>query len=133
MSNNLKDCFKTNVENPYGNFLSGSNNENKNITCDTKENKKEEFFYQGSMLRSGDLKYTKDFTRKHYTQPNTTMINDQTSFAKFLYQNTSKCRDDGYSCKLDNQISKSLDRTIILTDYYKPNYLDIFGVYNSYK
>lgn len=55
---------------------------------------------------------------------------DQTSFAKKLFPNPSQCRDDGYICKINNQVSKIKSRNVVITENYKPEYLDVFGVYN---
>lgn len=131
MNSKLENCFNTNVENPYGNYISVSSSPKKEKTCSNIESKKK--LYQGSSFRPATYEYSDSFTRSYYTNPVTTVVNDQTSLAKYLYPDTGKCRNDGYSCKLNSSISKNKERIIIQSDYYKPNYLDIFGVYNSYK
>lgn len=131
MNNNLKSCFESNVENPYMNFLSGGSSQYKSEACPNQNSR--EKFYQGSSFRPADIKYNESFTRNHFTNTVTTAANNQTVVAKYLYPDTAKCRNDNYSCKINTNISKNKQRTVVQSNYYKPNYLDIFGVYNSYK
>ena len=129
----LRDCFKSNVSNPFGNYINVGNKPIKKPTCNESDINKKVYNFQGSMLRPNELYYTETFNRNFNTNPVTQSSNDQTGFAKFLYPNTSQCRDDGYSCKINSSISKGNNRIVVQSDYYMPNYLDIFGVYDSYK
>ena len=131
MSNKLENCFNSNVSNPYGNYLNVGSSYNKEETC--KENNSKNNLYQGSSFRPAEFEYSDTFTRSHFTNTVTTVVNNQTSVAKYLYPDTSKCRNDGYSCKMNSALSRNKERIIVQSDYYKPNYLDIFGVYDSYK
>lgn len=129
----LQDCFKTNVNNPYANYINVGDVPNRNEACDEKTINKKVHNFQGSMFRPNELYHTETFNRNINTNPVTKSFNDQTGFANFLYPNTSKCRDDGYSCKINSSISKSKNRVVVQSSNYMPNYLDIFGVYDSYK
>ena len=131
MSNNLENCFQLNVSNPYGNFINVGSSTNKKENC--KEDNSKQLLYMGSSFRPAEYEYTNTFTRSHFTNAETRVVNDQTKVAQFLYPDTSKCRNDGYSCKLNTNISKNKQRIVVQSNYYKPNYLDIFGVYDSYK
>lgn len=133
MSESLKNCFKSNTENPYMNYLNVGSNTLRKKNCKTSEKKLQENFYKGSKFRPEELKFNNSYSRNFITKPITTVVNDQTSFAKYLFPNTSKCRDDGYLCKINNNISKKKDRIIIRSNNYKPEYLNIFGKYNSYE
>jgi len=133
MSDSLKDCFKSNSKNPYMNYLNVGSNVLKKQNCKTKDNQLQETFYKGSILRPEELKLNDTYSRNFNINSVNTVVNDQTSFAKYLYPNTSKCRDDGYLCKINTNISKRKDRTIIKSNNYEPEYLNIFGKYNSYK
>ena len=69
-------------------------------------------FYTKSSL---NLKKNNTFLSRHfYKIPN----NDQDSFAKSLFPNTSKCRDTGYLCKLEENRSRSLNRLSFEKDKY---------------
>lgn len=53
------------------------------------------------------------------------------SFAQFLFQNTSRCRDTGYICKKNADLSKNLDRVVYENELYSANYLDVSGIYKN--
>jgi hypothetical protein len=137
MNNNFNDdllnCFKPTTDNPFMNYLNLGTSTNKSKSCDISKKKIETKFYEGSMFTPHELKIKDNFIEKYTTNPVTTVVNDQSAYAKFLFPNTSKCRDDGYLCKTNNEISSRNTRTVLISDNYRPKYLDIFGVYESYK
>jgi len=133
LNQNLLNCFNSTKDNPFMNYLNLGSNTNKQKACSVTNKKLEKKFYEGSSFSPHELKIKDNFIEQYQTNPVTTNINDQTQYAKFLFSNPSKCRDDGYLCKTNTDISKSKTRTVFISDYYKPQYLDIFGVYESYK
>jgi len=133
INKNLLNCFTPTQDNPFMNYLHLGTPTNKNENCSVSKKKIATQFYEGSMLNPQELKIKDSFIEQYTTNPVTTVVNDQTAYANFLFPNTSKCRDDGYLCKINNEISSRNTRTVLISDNYRPKYLDIFGVYESYK
>ena len=64
-------------------------------------------FYTNSLLNTKKENANNNFLSRHfYKIPE----NNQDSFAKLLFPNTSKCRDTGYLCRLEENRSRNLNR-----------------------
>ena len=72
---------------------------------------------------------TNDSFTKQFEIPN--MPKGDTSFANFLFPNTSRCRETDYICKVTAEKSQNLDRIVYENDLYTANFLDISGVYKK--
>ena len=60
-----------------------------------------------------------------YQMPVTTSYPDTTAFAKFLFPNTSACRDTGYLCVSNADATVNTDRLAYYpteSQYYSPSY-----------
>ena len=68
--------------------------------CDPEEKKDEMLdFYNENLYRNvEDLFERKNSERQFYTLPTTTIPNDQTAFAKWLYGTPKTCKYDGINC-----------------------------------
>uniref|UniRef100_A0A6C0J5G9 Uncharacterized protein n=1 Tax=viral metagenome TaxID=1070528 RepID=A0A6C0J5G9_9ZZZZ len=133
INKNLLNCFKPTQNNPFMNYLNLGTPTNKTEACNVSKKKIEKTFYEGSMLTPHELRIKDNFIEQYETKTVTTVVNDQSAYAKFLFPNTARCRDDGYLCKINNDVSSRNDRSVIISDNYRPKYLDIYGVYESYK
>lgn len=146
---NLNECFKCNLKPNFNN----------NILKSIKDNQENiEHFYQGQSTNPLFYKLKRDNIKLDYDdddeEKNNGLIQDeneqknytkffddgiilknfnQIRYANYLFPNTSKCRDDGYLCKSNSEISTRNKRDICTTDFYKPTYLNIFDTYDSYK
>ena len=129
MNDNLTKCFESNISNPFMNYLPISSETDRNSNCDIDHKELYKNFYKGSMFNPCELRKHDYFFNNFYTQPVTTVVNNQTNFAKTLFPDTAKCRNTGYSCKINTDMSKKQDRTIILPNNKEIEYLNIFGVY----
>ena len=56
--------------------------------------------------------------------------NNQDTFSKLLFPNTSICRDTGYLCKIKENSTKELDRTSYKPKAYNNN-LNVFIIKNN--
>lgn len=88
------------IENPLMNLSVSDYNSNKNIIID--ENVSNETINNNLI---GDLPYNEDggsnkkmFERSFYTMPVTNLTNDQTEFAKWLYDNGPTCKENTTVC-----------------------------------
>ena len=88
------------IENPLMNLSVSDYNSNKNIIID--ENVSNETINNNL---TGDLPYNEDggsnkkmFERSFYTMPVTNLSNDQTEFAKWLYDNGPTCKENTILC-----------------------------------
>lgn len=95
------NCYPKTEENPYGNFTVGDyiNNPLRPEVCD-KDNldKSEELAEQGIPLIP-DYYDRNIALRNFYTQPVTTIVNNQNDFAKFLLGKSSgDCKINGSNC-----------------------------------
>ena len=79
-------------------------------------------FYTKSLLLDKKNNINNSFlSRPYYKVPN----NDQDSFAKSLFPNTSICRDTGYLCKVEENSSRNLNRVSFDNDKFKTQYLNL--------
>jgi len=86
----MNNCNKQTIYNPMSNFMP-FDNRTKNSAC--REN----------------IENTTGI-RNIYTMPVTTSAPDTISFARFLFPNPAKCRESGYSCIINTDTTRSLDR-----------------------
>jgi hypothetical protein len=94
-------CEAVNINNPYGNFRMGDyyGNINKLPVCETSIETSEE-----TALESFNGILTEDYYKRNinfrdfYTMPVTTVVNDQSEFAKFLLGESGECKHDGNNC-----------------------------------
>ena len=126
----FSNCSVPTEDNPYNNYLSNTNTSKKNKACEADDKEIENRFYDKTNFSPAPVKISDGFRRNFYTNPVTTAVNNQSEFANFLFGNTSTCRDTGYSCKIKTD-NVGVDRTIIETDFYKPNYLNVSELYNN--
>ena len=110
-------CTKPTKNNPYMNFTLGDhiNNPNKPKACGLNEQTRKEELINFYHNLNGDLTLNKfelysrsNNDRNFYTMPSTTLVNDQESFAKFLYGDFGKCKSEGKDClkHRDNRFHK---------------------------
>ena len=79
-------------------------------------------FYTKSLLLDKKNNINNSFLSRHYYKvPN----NDQDSFAKSLFPNTSICRDTGYLCKVEENSSRNLNRVSFDNDKFKTQHLNL--------
>jgi hypothetical protein len=121
----MSDCYQPNASNPFMNYLHLGTNIDKLDACNVERRNIEKSFFENSILESNEKKTSELLMRHFYTQPETQVVNDS-SFAKFLYPNTSSCRDSGYICKSNAEGLKNYDRIVLngnsAMQYYKVNY-----------
>lgn len=95
------DCYKITKENPYGNFTIGDyyKDVNRPAVCPVTLNESEEKIKESFNGILPEDYYKKNINfRDFYTLPVTTVVNDQTEFAKFLMGNSGECKHDGNNC-----------------------------------
>lgn len=111
------NCTKPTKNNPFMNFTLGDliNNPNKPKACDlTDDIRKEELslfrknINGDSVINKYDLYSRNNNDRNFYTMPSTTLVNDQTGFANFLFGDFGKCKSEGIDClkHRDNRFHK---------------------------
>lgn len=88
-------CTKPTINNPYMNFTLGDNinNPQRPAACqldDKTRNEQLKYFNKNSHKNNND--------RNFYTMPSTTIVNDQTGFAKYLFGDFGKCKSEGKGC-----------------------------------
>ena len=111
-----KECFKPTDENPYMNVLltdyKVGSIRNKREACDVENKHVKKMMgekYDDKLFRSiGDIYTNNSSDRQFYTMPNTDIINDQTGFAKWLYDNGSTCKQGAVEKCYDNVNEVSL-------------------------
>jgi hypothetical protein len=103
-----RQCVRPTVDNPFMNFnyITDSYHrppgcrawiDNTNQTREVKKEVKDSFNY--NLYRDvGDLYGKRNSQREFFTMPWTTWPNDQTSFAKWLYQTGPTCKELGLKC-----------------------------------
>ena len=100
-----KACYKPSRNNPYMNvsLLDYQDFPNRPQACNVsnKQVKKEiKAFYDESLPRDADdVFHTKASDRQFFTNPSTTIPNDQEGFAKWLFQTGKTCKEDSISCR----------------------------------
>lgn len=104
-------CTKPNLQNPFMNVLVSDYKDKptKEKACDiTSEKVKDDMekYFTNDLFRSVDDVFDKNYSyRQFYTTPNTTIPNDQESFAKWLYYKEGKtCKENNLNC--DNMLRK---------------------------
>lgn len=134
---NNYDCYAPVGNNPFMNYLNAGDVENmkKEEACKVTRKEVENSFYKKSMFTGHQKKLDDNFMRKYYTMP-VTQSTSSSSFANFLYPNTSLCRDSGYICKINSEKLKTTDRILLGTAEFKDsqhslNYLNISEIYKN--
>ena len=98
-------CVKPTKNNPFMNVLMSeyTDNPNREPACppdeEIKESIEESFnfnLYKG--LNEDDLFNRNNSQRQFYTNPSTTIPNDQSSFANWLYKSAPTCKENTISC-----------------------------------
>jgi hypothetical protein len=110
-ANKVKEGFVEKVEcqaptknNPFMNVLMSDYSEakEKKIACSTSdiEIKKaiDKNYDDGLYKDSDNLFDKKNSQRQFYTNPSTTIPNDQDSYSKWLYKSTTSCKEDSVNC-----------------------------------
>ena len=95
------NCYKPTKENPFMNVLMNEYVEDpeRPKACDIKydnvTNNVNKNFYK-NLFRSLDDVFNKDSSvRQYYTNPSTTIPNDQEAFANWLYKTEKTCKEEG--------------------------------------
>jgi hypothetical protein len=112
-----KKCIKPTKNNPYMNFTLGDhiNNPQRQSACklDSTIRKEELKFFRkningDSTINRFNLYSKNNNDRNFYTMPSTTIVNDQTGFAKYLFGDFGKCKSEGKDClkHSDNRFHK---------------------------
>jgi len=112
-----KKCIKPTKNNPYMNFTLGDhiNNPQRQSACkldSTIRNEELNFFRKNingdSTINKFNLYSKNNNDRNFYTMPSTTIVNDQTGFAKYLFGDFGKCKSEGKDClkHSDNRFHK---------------------------
>jgi len=95
-------CTKPTVDNPFMNFTLSDQilNPNKPPACPIDEVRKEQIqkFRVNNPPDPFDLYGQMINDRNFYTMPNSTIVNDQEGFAKFLFGDFGKCKSEGKDC-----------------------------------
>lgn len=99
-----KVCSRSTVDNPFMNpsIIDISDNPTHPQACslanDTVHDKVDSNFNARLFRDSGDLYDRMSSQRQFYTMPVTTIPNDQTGFATWLYKAPRTCKEDGLQC-----------------------------------
>lgn len=93
-----KPCYKPSSENPFMNILMTDYVKNPSrapaCTMNNKLKKQVNKYFDANLFRDVDDIFHKNASdRQFYTTPNTTIPNDQTAFAKWLYQLGPTCKE----------------------------------------
>jgi len=96
-------CIKPTTDNPFMNFNNITDERDRPPACKSFDNdvikkKIEENFNYNLYRDVGDLYSKNNSQREFYTMPNTKVVNDQNSFAKWLYNTGPTCKEDGIKC-----------------------------------
>jgi len=119
LENFVGECEESTVNNPYGNFTINEylNNKEKKQTCDESVEEREKkamsnmnHILPDSMYDEGNINF-----RDFYTLPVTTIVNDQTEFAKSLLGSSGDCKHDGVNCLKDE--NTKLHRSRVYDNY----------------
>ena len=101
-ANQNEKCTMPTEDNPYMNFTLKDYYENPNRpkNCDIKKvrSKMRNEFLKRILPDPADLWGQNISDRNFYTMPTTTLINDQTEFANFCYENMGQCKAFGKDC-----------------------------------
>lgn len=96
-------CIKPTNDNPFMNFNQISDDRNRAPACNSFDNPKiqnemDDKFYHNLYRDVSDLYDKNNSQREFYTMPSTTSYNDQTAFAKWLYNTGPTCKEDTTKC-----------------------------------
>ena len=102
-SSNIKEnCKKPTANNPFMNVLLGDDYKNTKKACSYTDNVKEnidKFFYKDIYEDTSNVYNRRSSQRHFYSQPSTTIPNDQDSFAKWCYKKGKTCKEgNGEQC-----------------------------------
>jgi hypothetical protein len=97
---NVRYCRPNTYDNPYGNYLIGSNPNIKDCDDNLKDENNQINLYEDSNNKTiGSInKGLRDF----YTMPVTEHPNDHITFIKFLMPNTLSCKINGHCLQYDD-------------------------------
>ena len=98
-----KDCVKSTINNPFMNANLITDKRDRNAACLYYDNPeiaaKVETNFDNNLYRDvSDLYNKRNSQRQYYTMPATTIPNEQTSFAKWLYLSPPTCKEDAIRC-----------------------------------
>ena len=101
--NNGEECVEPTPDNPFMNFNNITDDRKRGPACSSFDNdvikeKIEENFDNNLYKDVGDLYSKNNSQREFYTMPNTKVMNDQNSFAKWCYSTPPTCKEDGTRC-----------------------------------
>ncbi len=103
MCGNGEPCVEPTTDNPFMNFNNITDDRDRPPACKSFDNdvvkkKIEENFNYNLYRDVGDLYSKNNSQREFYTMPNTKSVNDQNSFARWLYETGPTCKEDGIKC-----------------------------------
>lgn len=102
-----KFCQEPTYENPYMNIGHiDYYNPNRLIACKDEDIKINQQMQENLYENETDLQQRHIIDLAFYTQPNTTIPNDQIGFAKWLYNKPSTCKENGSNCISNIDLSK---------------------------
>jgi len=98
-----KDCVKSTINNPFMNANLITDKRDRKPACLYYDNpeiaSKVEKNFDNNLYRDvSDLYNKRNSQRQYYTMPATTIPNEQTSFAKWLYLSPPTCKEDAIRC-----------------------------------
>jgi len=98
-----KDCVKSTINNPFMNANLITDKRDRDSAClyydDPNIAAKVETNFDNNLYRDvSDLYNKRNSQRQYYTMPSTTIPNEQTSFAKWLYLSPPTCKEDSIRC-----------------------------------
>lgn len=96
-----QSCTRPTVNNPLMNINLITDPKDKDAACPPTPEIKEEIEekFNVNLYRDvGDLYGKSNSQREYYTMPSTTIPNKQTEYAKWLYGQSSTCKEDGVKC-----------------------------------
>jgi hypothetical protein len=97
------ECSKPSINNPFMNINQITDNKQKPPACKYYDKPKvasevEKDFEYNLYRDVSDLYNKRNSQRQYYTMPSTTIPNEQTSFAKWLYLSPPTCKEDSIRC-----------------------------------
>ena len=111
-----KDCVKSTVNNPFMNANLITDKRDRNAACLYYDNPevaaKVETNFDNNLYRDvSDLYNKRNSQRQYYTMPATTIPNEQTSFAKWLYNTGPTCKEKSIYCTPEMDAVPYVDNT----------------------
>lgn len=97
---NIKLCQKPSMNNPFMNVTMADlmDNRDRPEACQNNDEETKKFF-DYNLFKNVDDFYDKSYSqRQFYTMPSTTIPNDQTGFAKWLYDLPKTCKENQENC-----------------------------------